>query len=196
MSIFCYNLEDTQKISSFQDLYLLIASTCRQVPATLHASMNYGTQCMAFRLCCDADIQSLKQICKGSPVSILYTPKQYDLLQEFKGLEESPRRSLDVFDFMIISSEGVSDGDSVPVNTYVEKLWKVEINGSTESLDLKCVEGDYFGVIGKIEARDQFLSLRVNLYTGPVAGWSSSYWRVFSFDVPFGPGLWIEMMIE
>jgi hypothetical protein len=196
MSIFCYNLEDPQKISTFQDLYLLIATTCRQIPATLHASMNYGTQCMAFRLCCDEDILSLKQICKKSPVSILYTPKQYDFPQEFKGFEQNPIKSLDTFDFTIISSEGVKDGDSVPVGSHIEKVWKVEINGSTDNLDLKCVEGDYFGVNGQIEVNNQFLSLKVNLFTGPRAGWSSSYWRIFSFDIPFGPGLWIEMMVE
>lgn len=195
MSIFCYNLDYPEKIFTLKDLHALIITTCNQIPATIYASMNYGTQCMAFRLCCDEDIISLKKICKSSPVSILYIPKPHDFPQDFRGFEPVPIKSLNNLDFSIMSTEGVKDGDSISKNQSIEKTWRIILKGDSSNLEFKCVEGDYFGVHGKIQAENHFLELKVQLYAGPVDGWSSSFWRLFSFGVPFGPGLWVEMMI-
>lgn len=195
MSLFCYNLDNAGKIGNLQDLVDLIITTCNHIPATVYASMNYGTQCMALRLCCDEDIDSLKKICKNSPVSILYIPKKHDFPQDFRGFESVPIRSLNNLDFSIMSIEGVKDGDSIPKGQQVGKTWRAVFRGDASNLEFKCVEGDYFGVQGSIKVENHLLELKANVYAGPKEGWSSSYWRVFSFGVPFGPGLWIEMII-
>ncbi|OMJ73263.1 hypothetical protein SteCoe_28074 [Stentor coeruleus] len=195
MSIFSYKLQSPSLINSIDDLKLLISSSCKQIPDKLFALMLHSNKNTAFRLCCQDDIQALKQVCKSNSISILYTAKSPDISMPFKGFEQSPLTSFPAADFTIISIQGLEDGSDIGKNSDIAKSWKIKIIGNHENLTFRCIEGEYFGVRGQVLNEGQNVVISIVLKSPGNKGWCSSMWRMFTGEKAFGPFLWMEFNV-
>ena len=195
MSIFSYKLSNPSVISKLSDIEVLISASTRQVPVSLYALMsNEGTP-TAYKLCCEEDIESLKSLCKGHPVSILYTPVALSVPLPFKGFQQVQLKACNTADFYVLGTEGVQDGCDVPLGAEVQRVWTVRVTGNTADLQVKCVEGEFFGVSALLQARNGHLEISATVKCPMKKGWCSSIWRAFTAGKAFGPWLWIELNV-
>jgi hypothetical protein len=193
MSIFCFNLH--QPVDNLNQLKALIELASNQIPDTLFACMDYKGQHLALRICSDNDILSLNQICRNSPVSLLYSVKTTESCNDYQSHLNCQAKSSIESDFSIISASGPQDGDSVIAGQMFEKCWKIQVIGNKSEITFRCVAGDYVGVYGEVKWVDDGFELVARVFAA-VKGWSSSVWRAFSYGLPFGPALWIEVDVE
>ena len=196
MSIFCYILERPSFVSNIEDIKQMIIATSHQVPSKLYACINNEQKITAYKLCCQNDINVLKDICKDNPITILYTPYIQNLPIPFKGFRQAELKSFPACDFYILETQGIQDGTDVDKGENLQKLWKIRIIGQVNQAMIKCIEGDFFGVQGKIHVENSCFNLEVSVKAPMISGWSSSIWRVFTNNNPFGPWLFIEVNVK
>lgn len=195
MSIFSYKLDRPEDILSLEDLAILIASYSYIIPRNMFACVEYEGKPSAYRLCCQDDIRALNALCRNKPISILFTPQVPENPLPFKGFQQTPLKSCDKADFIILDIRGISDGTDVSIGTEINKLWRLKVSGNAQNLIIKCTEGDYYGAQGTIKVQDQILTASVSLKAPMKTGWCSSIWRVLNNSSAFGPLLWIEFNI-
>ena len=195
MSIFTFNLNPNEPFSTLQEIKNLIEMKTSHTPESLSACFECQGHRLALRVSSDEDVQKLKEICKNNQISLLFTTK----VEEFHSIYKQGAlglRSSSESDFCILDTKGVSNGEIVKKLQIIEKEWTVKVTGNADDIMFKCVEGDFFGVLGKVSEDQGNLKLKAEVYACNATGWSSSYWRAFNYGVPFGPGLWVEVLVE
>lgn len=194
MSIFTFNLNPSEAFSTLQEIKNLIQLKTSLTPESLSACFDYKGHHLALKVSSDEDVQKLKEICNNNQISLLFTPKleQFHLIHKLEALGLGPRCESD---FIILETKGVSNGETVNKLQSIEKEWTVKVIGNADGIMFKCVDGDFFGVLGKVSEDQGKFSLKAQVYAGNASGWSSSYWRAVNYGVPFGPGLWIEVNV-
>jgi hypothetical protein len=191
-----YTLRQADILTSVRDLESIIHSNFGKSPSVLYACLQVNSQNTAYRICCDDDIVALKRICAGRAVSILFTPQteRWDL--PFRGFQHKEQGSFPGADFEIENVDGAEDGSDVEAGAEISKQWRLRVAGSCSLLSFKCVEGDYWGVVGTLEEKGGGgVVVTATVRVANREGWSSSVWRIFSADKAFGPWLWVEVNV-